>query len=119
MQASAQTPGAHFSCKTPDSSRIERGGPALHTASVGEQLKYGLRDRRVTLNIDAHLVDCTGERVKVTVLDLSQGGVRLQVVEPLFVGETIELELGRSGYAKVVVCWTQGNEAGGTFLEMR
>ena len=86
--------------------------------SMGESAEQHPRSHRVTLNRAAHLIDSTGERVRVTVLDLSEGGVRLQVVEPLFVGETIELELGRSGYAKVVICWTQGDEAGGTVLEM-
>ena len=54
----------------------------------------------------------------VTVLDLSRSGVRLQVPEPIFVGETLELELGRSGYAKVNICWTRGDEVGCTFMDM-
>lgn len=51
-------------------------------------------------------------------LDISREGVRLQVPEPIFVDETLELELGRSGYAKVTICWSQSGEVGGTFVDM-
>jgi hypothetical protein len=60
----------------------------------------------------------SGELISVTVIDISRTGVRLKVPEPIFVGEVVELELGRSGYAKVIICWSQGSEAGGTFVGM-
>ncbi len=60
----------------------------------------------------------SGERISVTVIDISKTGVRLRVPEPIFVGEVVELELGRSGYAKVVICWSQGSEVGGSFAHM-
>lgn len=73
---------------------------------------------RVRLEVGTSLIMPSGERIKVTVLDLSRSGVRLQVPEPIFVGETLELELGRSGYAKVNICWTRGDEIGCTFVDM-
>lgn len=76
------------------------------------------RPARVRLDLPTSLVDSSGARIKVTVLDISRTGVRLKVPEPLFVGETVELELGRSGYAEVTICWSLGSEAGGTFVDM-
>ena len=76
------------------------------------------RATRIGLGLRRWMVMSSGERIKVTVLDMSRQGVRLEVPEPVFVGETVELELGRSGYAKVTICWSRGSEAGGTFLDM-
>jgi len=76
------------------------------------------RPTRVRLDLQTWLVDSSRARTRVTVLDISKTGVRLQVPEPLLVGETVELELGRSGYAEVTICWSLGSEAGGTFVGM-
>jgi hypothetical protein len=76
------------------------------------------RERRVTVNLQTSLTDSTGTDIKVIVLDLSREGVRLRVGEPLFVGETVALHMGRSGYARVQILWVAGIEAGGAFLDM-
>lgn len=76
------------------------------------------RSVRVTLALETSLIDSSGERMRVTVLDISKDGVRLRVPEPLFVGEVVDLELGPSGYARVEICWSNGSEAGGTFVDM-
>lgn len=76
------------------------------------------RSPRVTLNLETSLTDSTGTAIKAVVLDMSRCGVRLQVGEPLFVGETVDLEMGRSGYAKIQILWVSGSEAGGIFTEM-
>lgn len=77
------------------------------------------RGRRVTVNLETILTDSTGVEIKAVVVDLSQTGARLQIAEPLFVGETVELRMGRSGYAKLQVLWVSGFEAGGLFLDMQ
>nr|WP_314447374.1 PilZ domain-containing protein [uncultured Sphingomonas sp.] len=76
------------------------------------------RERRVTLNLPARLIDSTSTEIQVVVLDLSPSGIRLQISEPLFVGETVAVELGRSGFAKVQILWVAGNQAGGTFVDI-
>lgn len=76
------------------------------------------RERRVTLDLPARLIDSTATETKVTVLDLSRRGICLRINEPLFVGETVDVELGRSGFAKVQIMWVAGNQAGGSFLDV-
>ncbi|MFC7537874.1 PilZ domain-containing protein [Sphingomonas sp. GCM10030256] len=73
------------------------------------------RGRRVRLDLEAKLINSNSEEWKVIVIDLSSDGFRLRVSDPLFVGESIQLKLGRSGYAAGVVRWIEGNEAGGSF----
>ena len=85
---------------------------------MGQELN-SYRDRRVTLNLETSLTDSTGVKIKAVVVDLSRTGVRLQISEPLFVGETVDLEMGRSGYAKLQILWVTGFEAGGVFLDMQ
>lgn len=77
-----------------------------------------LRPVRVRLDLETSLILSSGESLNVTVIDLSKAGVRLQVPEPMFVGETVELELGRSGFAKVVIAWSKESEAGGSFVDL-
>lgn len=77
------------------------------------------RAPRVTLNLGTSLTDSTGTAIKAVVLDISRDGVRLQTGEPLFVGETVDLEMGRSGYAQVQILWVSGSEAGGIFTELQ
>jgi len=84
---------------------------------MGQELN-SYRDRRVTLNLETSLTDSTGVEIKAVVVDLSRTGVRLHIAEPLFAGETIDLHMGRSGYAKLQVLWVSGFEAGGAFLDM-
>lgn len=76
------------------------------------------RPIRVRINLETSLILSSGESLNVTVIDLSKAGVRLQVPEPIFVGETVELELGRSGFAKVVIAWSEESEAGGSFVDL-
>ena len=84
---------------------------------MGQALE-NLRARRITINLETSLTDSSGAEIKAVVLDLSKNGVRLQVGEPLFVGELLQLQMGRSGYAKVRVLWVAGIEAGGIFLDL-
>ena len=76
------------------------------------------RPRRVSLDLEAIMM-IEGERVKITVLDISRTGLRLRLPEPVFAGETYELELGRSGFVGIEICWCQGCEAGAVFLDLK
>lgn len=75
------------------------------------------RSRRVSVDLESSMV-IQGEQVKVTVLDISRSGVRLRLREPVFVGEVHELELGRSGFVEIQICWCRGFEAGAIFLDL-
>jgi hypothetical protein len=76
------------------------------------------RPKRVRLDIEARLICADGEELTVTVIDISKSGFRLRVPESLFVGEQVQLKLGRSGYAAGVIRWIRGDEAGGEFTEL-
>lgn len=73
----------------------------------------------VRLDLETWLITASGERIKATVLDISRTGVGLRVAQPILVGEAVELELGCSAFAKVVICRSQGSEARGTFVGMQ
>ena len=76
------------------------------------------RPRRVSLDLEAFMI-IEGERVKITVLDISRTGLRLRLPETVFVGEIFELELGRSGFVSIRICWCEGCEAGAVFLDLK
>lgn len=90
-------------------------GHLEHRRREGQSVERG---HRIRLDIDAHVIMASGEAVVATVIDMSRAGVRLKVPEPLFVGEEIELQLGRCGYVRVHICWSEGSEAGGRFLDL-
>ena len=73
------------------------------------------RQPRVRLDVTACLICSDGERLEVTVIDLSGEGFRVKVPEPLFVNERVQLEMGRSGYAEAIIRWVSDGEAGGLF----
>jgi hypothetical protein len=54
--------------------------------------------------------------VDVAVSDLSYRGCRLTSVEPLQQGLTVELLIRRKGKAKARIAWSDGNQAGLTFI---
>ena len=53
----------------------------------------------------------------VEVVDISSGGFRLRVREPLVVGEQFRLRVSRYGDFKAQIQWVGDGEAGGLFLE--
>ncbi|NJC05975.1 hypothetical protein GGQ97_001768 [Sphingomonas kaistensis] len=86
-------------------------------SGVAPEGDFEQRPTRIALGLEASLV-IAGEHLTATVLDISHRGVRLRVSEALIVGETVELELGRSGFVMVRISWTNGNEVGGVFLDL-
>ena len=75
------------------------------------------RSPRVRTSIPAALVDADGGEMPVEVVDLSSGGFRLRVREPLVVGEQFRLRVSRYGDFAAQIQWVGNGEAGGLFLE--
>ncbi len=65
----------------------------------------------------AVLVDADGGEMPVEVIDLSSGGFRLRVREPLVAGEHFRLRVSRYGDFAAQIQWVRDGEAGGRFLE--
>ena len=77
-----------------------------------------LGQQHVRFDIDASLTMASGNKVSARVIDISRSGVRLKVASPLPVGEQVELQLGRCGYVRVLICWSRGSEATGRLLDI-
>ena len=74
------------------------------------------RAPRVDLRRPAVLINSDGVHSDVTVLDVSSGGVRLEVSETPRIGEHVTLRTdGRDDYP-AQIRWALGTEAGGVFL---
>lgn len=78
---------------------------------------YRGRERRVAVTLLASLIEADGCVVHVDVLDVSSSGFRVATNAELVIGEQVELRLARSQPLRAVICWTRGEEAGGTFLD--
>ena len=74
------------------------------------------RPTRVDVRRPATIINADGGVQKVTILDLSSSGFRLQVSEPLREGELIRLCEGPH-YLEAQIKWFLGEEAGGVFVE--
>ena len=74
--------------------------------------------RRATFDHPSFLI-IDGERVTVTVLDITRKGLRLLVPAPVVVGETLELEFGWSGFVRVQICGSEGSEVNALFLDLQ
>jgi hypothetical protein len=75
------------------------------------------RAPRVDTNFNAALTDSDGNRLPVTVIDISSEGCRLETDGTLKIGEKVELEVPKYGTFPVQIRWALGNEAGAVFLE--
>ena len=73
------------------------------------------RARRIDVRMDGRLWTADGGRFPVTVLDLSAHGFRIELQEPLAVGERVRLGIGDKDIADAAIKWVLGREAGGTF----
>jgi hypothetical protein len=74
------------------------------------------RPRRVQLNQATTLITGDQVEVQVLVLDLSKNGFRLAASEELFVGERVQLSLGRTEQVAAEILWVRGLEVGGKLL---
>ena len=78
----------------------------------------GLNKRapRIDLRRPAVLINSDGDAMRVTVLDVSSGGFRLEVPESPKIGEMVTLKVERQAEFPAQIRWVLGNEAGGVFL---
>ncbi len=77
---------------------------------------FSKRAPRVDLRRPAVLVDSGGNVRDVTILDVSNGGIRLELSESLRIGEFVTVHVERDVSFPAQIRWTLGNEAGGVFL---
>ena len=77
---------------------------------------FNKRAPRIDLRRPAVLINSDGVASKVTVLDVSSGGFRLEVEESPRIGEHVTLRDERGGEIPAQIRWALGNEAGGVFL---
>lgn len=78
----------------------------------------GLNKRapRIDLRRPAVLINSDGDAMRVTVLDVSSGGFRLEVPESPKIGEMVTLKVERHAEFPAQIRWALGSEAGGVFL---
>lgn len=78
----------------------------------------GLNKRapRIDLRRPAVLINSDGDAMRVTVLDVSSGGFRLEVPESPKIGEMVTLKVERQAEFPAQIRWVLGSEAGGVFL---
>ena len=74
--------------------------------------------KRIDVHYDAVLVTSDGHEVRAVVKDLSAEGFRIEIDEPLQVGEDehVILRMHRGGDVPARIAWSLGLEAGGIFL---
>ena len=74
------------------------------------------RAPRVGLRLLATLVREDSTEEKVTIVDVSSGGFKIEVSETPRIGEFVGLRVDKSGIIDAQIRWALGNEAGGVFL---
>jgi hypothetical protein len=74
------------------------------------------RAPRVDLRRTAVLINADGLEIDVVVLNVSSGGFRLEVSEPLKIGEFVHLRVEHRDEFPAQIRWALGGEAGGVFL---
>lgn len=73
------------------------------------------RAPRVDLKHPALLIDSNGLEIAILILDLSSGGFRISLDQPLRIGEFVSLRVDRCEDWLGQIRWTLGAEAGGIF----
>ena len=77
---------------------------------------FNKRSPRIDVHRRAVLINSDGVQIEVTVLDISSGGFRLKVPDPLRIGEFVTLGVERHEQFPAQIRWALGDEAGGVFL---
>jgi hypothetical protein len=88
----------------------QQAGAALRSA--GDQRRHQRRSGRWP----AHLELGREQRVGCTVLDLSAGGAKLQLEQPLAIGQIVTLIADSVGARGVRIVWTDADRAGVEFI---
>jgi hypothetical protein len=74
------------------------------------------RAPRIDMGRPAVLIDSSGVKKSVKVLDVSSGGFKLEIGEPPRIGEHVTLRVDGSGDIAAQIRWVLGDNAGGVFL---
>lgn len=77
---------------------------------------YANRSPRIDIRRAAALVRSDGAECAAQFLDISSGGCRIKVEQPVLVGEFVTLRVERSREFPAQIRWVEGNEAGAVFL---
>jgi hypothetical protein len=75
------------------------------------------RERRVTLNCEAVVVEPDGCSTDVILIDMTQHGFRLRSENELEVGAEVLLQMPQVPAVRGMIHWMSGHEAGGVFLD--
>jgi hypothetical protein len=80
----------------------------------------GLNKRawRIDLQRPPVLINSDGVELDVTILDVSNGGFRLGVLERVRIFQTVTLRVERDEQYPAQIRWVLGGEAGGVFLAL-
>jgi hypothetical protein len=62
------------------------------------------------------LINSDGVETDVLILDISSGGFRLQLEDPVRIGEIVTLRVEHAQEFAAQIRWALGTEAGGAFL---
>ena len=74
------------------------------------------RAPRIDYSRPALLIDSAGAQHKVTMLDISSSGFKLQAAELPSIGDVVLLRVDKSAPVKAQIRWAVGSQAGGVFL---
>ena len=74
------------------------------------------RAPRVDLRRPAILIDSEGGERPIVILDISNGGFRMEVPESPRIGELVTVRVEHGINFAAQIRWVLGNEAGGVFL---
>ena len=75
------------------------------------------RDNRINVNFDALLYDASGQKMHISIQNLSIHGIRATSDFPPAVGEAVDIELAGLGLFQGVVRWNYQNKFGVHTLE--
>ena len=70
------------------------------------------RDNRINVNFDALLYDASGQKMDISIQNLSIHGIRATSDFPPLVGDAVDIELAGLGLFQGVVRWNYQNKFG-------
>ena len=103
-------------CSVPDRCRFDQGAEVTSSMNLAACIDRG-RERRVTLNCEAVVVEPDGCSTDVILIDMTQHGFRLRSRDELEVGAEILLQMPQVPAVRGIIHWMSGHEAGGVFLD--
>jgi len=102
--------------RVPDRCRFDQGTEVTTSMNLAACIDRG-RERRVTLNCEAVVVEPDGCSTDVILIDMTQHGFRLRSHNELEVGAEILLQMPQVPAVRGMIHWMSGHEAGGVFLD--